>query len=111
MTIEQFQGWLSRDPFITISASVTALLLLFLVSRNIIARAIIHISTRTQTKVDDILVKHLKPLRIAWLAPFLAIYLFSYLLPDYQEYIEKGALFIILWISAVTLTSLLTAIQ
>jgi miniconductance mechanosensitive channel len=109
MTIEQFQGWLSRDPFITISASVTALLLLFLISRNIIARAIIHISTRTQTKVDDILVKHLKPLRIAWLAPFLAIYLFSYLLPDYQEYIEKGALFIILWISAVTLTSLLTA--
>ena len=109
MTVEQFQDWLSRDPFVTISAAVTALLLLFLISRNIIARGIIHISTRTQTKVDDILVKHLKPLRIAWLAPFLAIYLFSYLLPEYQEYIEKGALFIILWIAAVTLTSLLTA--
>ena len=109
MTVEQFQDWLSRDPFVTISAAVTALLLLFLISRNIIARGIIHISTRTQTKVDDILVKHLKPLRIAWFAPFLAIYLFSYLVPDYQEYIEKGALFIILWIAAVTLTSLLTA--
>ena len=109
MTVEQFQGWLSRDPFVTISATVTALLLLFLIARNIIARGIIHISTRTQTKVDDILVNHLKPLRIAWLAPFLAVYLFSYLVPDYQEYIEKGALFIILWIAAVTVTSLFTA--
>ena len=43
MTVEQFQDWLSREPFITISAVVTALLLLFLISRNIIARGIIHI--------------------------------------------------------------------
>ena len=111
MTVEQFQIWLNQDPFLTITASTTALLILFLFSRNIIARGIIHISTRTQTKVDDILVKHLKPLRIAWLAPFIAIYLFSYLIPDYQDYIEKGTLFFILWISAVTLTSLLTAIN
>lgn len=109
MTVEQFQIWLNQDPFLTISAATTALFLLFLISRNIIARGIIHISARTHTKVDDILVKHLKPLRIAWLAPFMAIYLFSFLIPDYQDYIEKGALFVILWISAVTLTSLLTA--
>ena len=111
MTVEQFQIWLNQDPFLTITASTTALLILFLISRNIIARGIIHISTRTQTKVDDILVKHMKPLRIAWLAPFIAIYLFSFLIPNYQGYIEKGALFFILWISAVTLTSLLTAIN
>lgn len=111
MTVEQFQIWLNQDPFLTIAATTTALLILLLISRNIIARGIIHISTRTQTKVDDILVKHLKPLRIAWMVPFIAIYLFSFLIPDYQDYIIKGALFIILWISALTLTSLLTAIN
>lgn len=109
MTVEQFQTWLKQNPFLTITLATTALLLLFLISRNIIARGLIHLSARTQTKVDDILVKHLKPLRIAWLAPFIAIYLSAILFPDYRTYIEKGALFFILWITAVTLASLLSA--
>ena len=59
--------------------------------------------------MDDILVKHIKPLRIAYLAPLLAIYLLAYLLPEYQIWIEKFALFLILWIAAVTISSLLNA--
>jgi miniconductance mechanosensitive channel len=111
MTVEQFQFWLRQNPFLTISASVTAILLLFLFTRNVIARGLIYIASRTQTKVDDILVKHIKPLRISLLAPFVAIYLFAYLIPEYQHYFEIGALFVILWISLLTLLSLLNAIN
>ena len=111
MTAEQFQVWLNQDPYLTITSAATALIFLFLITRNIIARGIIHLAARTQTKVDDILVKHLKPLRIAWLAPFIAIYLLAFLLPDYQNYIEKGSLFFLLWITAITLSSLLTALN
>ncbi len=111
MTATQLSDWLQKDPFLSISAIVTALALLFFLTRNIIARGLIHLAGRTQTKVDDILVKHLKPLRISWLAPVIAIYLLAYLFPDYQTYIETGALFIILWITALTLMSLLGAVN
>lgn len=111
MTVEQFQFWLKQNPFLTISASVTAILLLFLFTRNVIARGLIYIASRTQTKVDDILVKHIKPLRISLLAPFLTIYFFAYLIPEYQHYLEISALFVILWIALLTLLSLLNAIN
>ncbi|MBM3136940.1 MAG: mechanosensitive ion channel [Chloroflexi bacterium] len=111
MTVDQFQFWLNQNPFLTISAAVTAILLLFLFTRNVIARGLIYIASRTQTKVDDILVKHIKPLRLSLLAPFIAIYLFAYLIPEFQHYFEIGALFVILWISLLTLTSLLNAIN
>jgi len=111
MTVGQFQFWLKQNPFLTISASITAILLLFLFTRNVIARGLIYIASRTQTKVDDILVKHIKPLRLSLLAPFIAIHLFAYLVPEYQHYFEIGALFVILWVSLLTLTSLLNAIN
>lgn len=111
MNPEQFQLWFDQNPTITITASVTAILVLYIFFRNIVARGLIYIASRTQTKVDDILVKHLKLLRFSLLAPLVAIYFFSYLLPFYQPYIEIGALFFILWISLATLLSLLNAIN
>lgn len=111
MNIELLKTWMQDDPFLTITAIITALALIFLITRNIIARGLIHLAGRTQTQVDDILVRHLKPLRISWLAPITAIYLLAFLLPGYQSYIEKGSLFIILWISALTVISLFDAIN
>jgi miniconductance mechanosensitive channel len=50
-------------------------------------------------------------MRISWLAPVIAIYLLAYLVPQYETYIEKGALFVILWITALTTVSLFDAIN
>jgi miniconductance mechanosensitive channel len=111
MTVEQFQFWLEQDQFLTTTFSITAILLLYLFARNIIARGLIYLASRTKTKVDDILVKYIKPLRLALLVPFLFVYFFAYLLPDLQHYIEIGAMFVILWISIVSLTGLLNAIN
>jgi len=110
MTVEQFQFWLEQNRFLTITTSITAILLIYLFTRNIIARGLIYLTSRTRTKVDDILVKHIKPLRFALLAPFLILF-FSYLLPAFQSYIERGALFAVLWISLISLTGLLNAIN
>ena len=111
MTADQFQNWYLQNPFLTITASATAVLLLYLFTRNVIARGLIYIASRTQTKVDDILIRHIKLLRFSLLAPFIAVYLFAYLFPEYQHYIEIGALFIILWVSLITVLSLLNAIN
>ena len=106
-----FLSYFERDPLLTVGAVLGILVLLLLFSRNIIARGLIYLAGRTKTRVDDILVKHLKPLRMAWLVPLLAVYLFAYLFPDFQHWIEKGALFAILWIATTTLSSLLNAIN
>lgn len=109
MTVDQFQTWFNQSPFITLSLSISAVLILYLFTRNVIARGLMYLASRTKTKVDDILVKHLKLLRVSFLAPLTAIYFFAYLIPDYQHYIEIGSLFLILWVSLATLLSLLNA--
>ena len=39
------------------------------------------------------------------------IYAFAYLLPEYEDTIKKVALFLILWVSVITITSLLNALN
>jgi len=111
MNSDQIAIWYQQNPFITISLATTALTLLFLFFRNIIARSVIRFASRTKTRIDDILIRYLKPLRISWLAPLIAIYLSADLFPEYQQYIEKAALFFILWISVVTISGLLSALN
>ena len=66
-------------------------------------------TSRTVNRIDDILVKHIKLYRVSWLAPLVLLYLFSGMLPDYQEAARKAALFLILWLLVVTITSILNA--
>jgi miniconductance mechanosensitive channel len=109
MIFSDYQNWLDQEPFFAITAAVSVLVILFLFTRNIIAKGIISITSRTRNKVDDILVRHIRPMRVAYLAPLIAIYLLAYMLPDYQSWIEKISLFLILWIAAVTISSSLNA--
>lgn len=39
----------------------------------VIGRGLIYIAKRTETRVDDIIIKHLHPFRVAWLAPLIVI--------------------------------------
>ena len=109
MRSENLFTFFGTDPLATAAAALVFLALILLVARNIIARGILSISKRTKTTVDDILVKHIKPLRTAWLAPAIALYLAAGQFPSYQQYIEMGALFVILWLGTITVSSLLNA--
>ncbi|MGD8552023.1 MAG: mechanosensitive ion channel family protein, partial [Anaerolineales bacterium] len=51
------------------------------------------------------------PFRSAWLAPLIIIYLLADLTPEYQAVFEKAALFLILWISILTLNALMDALN
>jgi miniconductance mechanosensitive channel len=109
MLSENLFSFFGTDPLATAAAAVVFLALILLAARNIIARGILAISKRTKTTIDDILVKHIKPLRTAWLAPAIALYLAANQFPSYQQYIEMGALFVILWLGTITVSSLLNA--
>ncbi|MGD8822183.1 MAG: mechanosensitive ion channel, partial [Anaerolineales bacterium] len=81
----------------------------FLIARGLLARGLLTLAAHTKTKYDDIIVKHLRPFRVAWLAPVLLIYAFAYLAPEISHIIRDIALFFILWITAVTFNALLSA--
>jgi len=109
MNIEQIQIWIEENPLLTIAAVIVLSIDAFIVARYIVGRGMIFLSKRTETMVDDIIVKHLRPYRIAWLIPLTLIYLFSYVLPDYQQIIQVTTLFFILWVVVITINALLSA--
>ena len=111
MSITEFQVWVEHNLLLAVSVAIILVVFVFLFTRNIIARGLIHLAGRTATKVDDILVKHLRPYRIAWLAPLGLIFAFAYLIPDYEGLIKKAALFFILWLSVLTVNALLDALN
>ena len=107
--VEFFMSLVESEPIYAALITLAALAVILLIARNIIARGIMSITQRTKTKVDDILVKHIKPLRAAWLAPLITLYLGANFFPDFQHYIELGSLFGILWVGVVSLNALLSA--
>lgn len=105
------QNWVDQNPVLAISMMVILSTVLFFFTRNIIARGLMYLASRTVSKVDDVLVKHLLPFRISWLAPLLLIFSIAYLFPDQMALIRKTSLFLILWLTILTIISLLNAIN
>jgi miniconductance mechanosensitive channel len=111
MTPSEFSSWLENHPLYTILILLLLSVIVLLLARLIIGRGLTYLARRTQTTYDDILVRGLHPFRAAWFAPMILIYVTASLLPEYQVYIENAALFAILWLSAVTINSMLDAIN
>jgi miniconductance mechanosensitive channel len=111
MSAVEFQQWVIQNPVLALGGIFLLSTLFFLIARSVIARGLIYLAARTRTTVDDILVRNLRPFRVAWLAPFLVIYFLAYLLPVYQPILERTALFFILWVSAFTLNATLSALN
>jgi miniconductance mechanosensitive channel len=111
MLTTDIQAWIEQNPLLAFGALILLSVVTFLIARGIIARGLFYFAKRTETKYDDIIVKNLHPFRAAWLAPLIMIYAFAYLTPEYQVIIEKVALFLILWVSVITVNSLITAVN
>lgn len=109
MSVSDLQQWLVDNPVVTLIGVIILSIITFLIARGILARGLIYIASHTRTKYDDIIVKNLRPFRVAWLAPLLLLYSLAYLLPDLQIYIEKTCLFLIFWVAAVTINALIDA--
>lgn len=111
MTTAEFFAQLQTSLPMAVGTVLVIGLAFFLLFRYVIARAITSMAARTKSKADDSLVRYLKPTRMAWLAPLIVVYIGAFLFPDYQETVSKVALFLILWLSVITLSGLLTAIN
>jgi miniconductance mechanosensitive channel len=111
MDVTSFQTWISANPSLALGAATLLFVLVYLLARLIFGRGLTYVASLTKNKYDDIIVQKLRPYRASLLAPFILLYVFAYLAPDYQKVIEKIALFFILWLSVVTLNGLITAVN
>ncbi|NPV56954.1 MAG: mechanosensitive ion channel [Anaerolineae bacterium] len=111
MDISALQTWVSQNSLLAAVAAIGISLLTFFFTRNVIARSLVMLAARTATKADDIIVRHIKPYRVALLAPLLLFYAFAQFFPDYRKVVEKASLLLVLWVATLTLQGLLDAIN
>lgn len=111
MTTAEIQAFIEQNPFLALIAVLMLSFLVYLIGRFVVGRALIYVASRTKNKYDDVIVEHLRPFRVAWLAPLAIIYAFAHLVPDFQGTIEKIALLLIMWVTAITLSALLNAVN
>ena len=85
----------------------------YLLTGRWFARALYSIAGETQTTYDDIVVKRIKPRRLALIAPLTVIYLFAYLIPDpeVEQLVRRIVLVLGLWLLILTASGLLDAVN
>lgn len=106
-----FAAWIDQNPLLALGVIAAISVLLFLIVRVLLGQGLSALARRTETQLDDVLVGKLKPFRVAWLAPLIIIYLLADFIPVSQIWVEKGALFLILWVTVLTLNGLLDALN
>lgn len=111
MDLQALQLWVEQNTAYALIIVLALSVIGFLIARELLARGLTAISSRTKTQVDDILVRHLRPFRVAWLAPLTILYVFAYLVPAYRSVVETTSLFLIVWISAITIIAFLGALN
>ena len=94
MDTTQLQLWIEQNQLLALLGIVLLSFIGFFIARFIIARGLVYLAERTETSYDDIIVRHLRPFRVAWLAPVVVIYIFADLFPTYQSIIEQAMLFL-----------------
>lgn len=103
--------WVLENPQWSFPGLLVALIVSFLFTHQILARGIIYLSKRSKTKVDDILVLHIKPSRLAWAAPLAILYATAPLFPQYAKIINIISLFFLLWLGLLTLIGILNSVN
>lgn len=109
MELFDLQAWIAGNPALAYGLAVLCLVLIYLLTRLIFGRGLVYISDHTKNKIDDIIVKKLRPFRASLLVPFIIAYTFAYLAPDIQMIIQDVSLFFILWLSILTVNGLMDA--
>ena len=111
MDLTRWFETLPENPSLALAVVLGLSVAAFVLARYGLARWALRLTARSATQADDVLMNHLRPYRLAWLAPLLVLYALAWLLPSQQTFIGKAALFLIMWIVALTLSALLSAIN
>ena len=78
------QTWVNQNTALALAGLLALSILLFIFARGVIARGLVHLAGLSKNKYDDIIVRHLRPYRLAWMAPLILIYA----LADFPDTVE-----------------------
>ncbi|UYN90837.1 MAG: mechanosensitive ion channel [Anaerolineales bacterium] len=109
ITINSIRLWMAANEAIAPWVVLGAVLFSFIIARYVVGRGLTWLARSTKNQWDDVLVKHMRPNRLSWVAPLAIIYIFAYIWPQYARTLQSVSLFIILWILVLTLNALLSA--
>ena len=113
--VENIQNWLAQNPeisnLITMVGVIFIIIFSYIISYRLLARGLIYLAERTQSKYDDIIIQHIKPRRMALAVPVLVIYIYAYLIPDLYEFVQNSMLFVLMWLGIITLNGFLDALN
>lgn len=113
--IENIQDWLAKNPeinnVITIIGVLFLIVVAYIIAYRLLARGLIYLAGRTQSKYDDIVVARINPRRLAIAVPLFVIYFYAYLIPQGEQVIQNLMLFLLLWLGILTSNGLLDAIN
>jgi miniconductance mechanosensitive channel len=87
------------------------ILVAHLVTNRFITRALFNVAGRTEFTYDDVIVRRIKPRRLALMAPLLLIGYFANLIPNAEELIRTVVFFLVLWLGVATFGAFLDAIN
>ena len=115
MTIDSIRVWLESNPnlapWVMLAVALVLNAVALLIARNFIARGLVYLADRSKTKVDDILVKYMRPYRFAWLAPLLLTYYLATWVPAWTGPLQALMLIGILWLVVITFIGLFSAVN
>ena len=73
MNTDAIKTFIELYPQWSLVIVLAASFLVYLLGRVIIGRVLVYLAGRTATQVDDMIVQHLHPYRVAWIAPLVLI--------------------------------------
>lgn len=115
MTIETLRSWLAANPVLGPWGLLGAAFVLngvaWLVARNVVARAFVSLTQHSKNQYDDMLVRHIHPYRLAWLAPLLLTYYLVTWVPEWTAPVQTLMLTGVVWLVVLTIAGVLTAVN
>ena len=108
--------WLNLNSGTATPLEIIGVLLLsvlsYIVAYRVVGRALVNLAQRTDTTVDDIVLRDIRPRRLSLYAPILILLIFVNIIPDdFQNIVRQAILFILLWLTVLTFNSVLDVIN
>ena len=112
--IEYFSPYLPVHPILN-SLSIFSILIVisliaFWITQRIIINLLTKVLSKTNTQLDDILIKHKVFTRLAYVVPALIFYTFSYTVPHFETIIQRFSLSLIVFSALLVLNAVLSAL-
>ncbi|MBN1231333.1 MAG: mechanosensitive ion channel [Anaerolineales bacterium] len=111
MTIQQLQPYIENNLIILILVIIGISIIGYGITLFLINRIVKTLVKRSTTKIDDMIMKDMRPRSLGLVTPLLILLFSSTLFPDYKEVIRGISYFALIWVVSFALFSLINSLN